>query len=116
MKAVLLFLMCLSPLFAGFHPTINGARQTLPYIETDLPYMLGISVPPPGSVNIQIKQGEVIWQGTAEGTFDIQSITSYEPVLFYEDCLLQYEIIPEPCSLLLLSMGLILLNSVRKRQ
>ena len=99
----------------AFHPTIDGAREDLPYIQAEVPYVLGISVPPPGSVNLRIEQGEVIWQGTAMGTFTIQTITSSEPILFYEDDVYVGQIVPEPASICLWGV-LIPLMCRRKRK
>jgi hypothetical protein len=95
---------------AFFHPTIDGARQSLPYIQADVPYMLGISVPPSRAgeptayADIDITQGvELIYSGLATGTFDIMQITSPTPVLFYENDVYVGQIIPEPATIFLLS-------------
>ena len=85
---------------AFFMPTIDGARQTLPYIEVDLPYVLGISVPPPGIADLLVTQGDnTLWSGISQGTFDICTITSSTPILLYEDGVLEYTIIAEPVTI-----------------
>ena len=93
-------------------PTIDGQRQELPYIEADLPYVLGISVAPPNSADITVIQDTILWQGISQGTFDICTITSYEPVLLYGDGLLQYTIVPEPTTLLLLITAIFLKTAI----
>ena len=86
-------------------PTIDGQRQFDTYIEADLPYCLGLSVPPPSIADITVIQDTILWQGISQGTFDICTITSYEPVLLYGDGLLQYEIVPEPSTGFLFMAG-----------
>jgi hypothetical protein len=116
MSYLIIFSLIIGNLFA-FHPTIDGARQILPYIETDLPYLLGISVPPPAVgdpleyVDLLVIQGDdTLWQGLAVGTFTIQEITNPLPVYIYSDNLLQYTIVPEPCTLLLVLTGFLIIR------
>ena len=69
----------------AFHPTIDGARQSLGTTYTETPYVLGVSVPPPDHTELLITQGDMtLFVGEAWGTFTIQEITKQEPVLFYE--------------------------------
>ena len=84
---------------AFFHPTIDGARQTDAYIYADLPYILGISVPPPNVTDIPVLQDGLLWSGLSQGTFSIGTITSSTPVLLYEDGVLEYTIVPEPVTI-----------------
>ena len=100
----------------AFMPTIDGARQTLPYIETDLPYVLGISVPPPDVTCITVIQDGLLWQGLAQGTFTIGTITDTLPIYIYSDNLLQYTIVPEPASLLICLCGVHMLRTCRRKQ
>ena len=86
----------------AFMPTIDGARQTDAYVYADLPYVLGISCPPPNATCITVMQDALLWSGLGKGTFTIGTITSSTPVLLYEDGVLEYTIVPEPASLLLL--------------
>ena len=94
----------------AFMPTIDGARQTSPYIETDLPYVLGISVPPPDATCITVIQDGLLWQGLAQGTFTIGTITDTLPIYIYSDNLLQYTIVPEPVTMCHLLAGIFLLR------
>ena len=93
--------MCQFPAF--FYPTIDGAREELPYIQAEIPYLLGISVPPPSVIDITVMQGiEQIYSGQAMGTFDIMQITSLIPVLFYEDGVYVGQVVPEPASIFMI--------------
>ena len=86
----------ISGVIMGFMPTIDGQRQTLPYIEAEFPYMLGISISPPDLTFITVIQGNTLYiDDYCQGTFDIGVITSSDPVLLYGDGLLQYTIVPE---------------------
>jgi len=91
--------LILSVIPAFFHPTIDGARQTDTYIYADLPYILGISVPPPDATCITVIQDGLLWSGLSQGTFDICTITNSTPVLLYEDGVLEYTIIAEPVTI-----------------
>ena len=83
----------------AFMPTIDGARQTDTYIYADLPYVLGISCPPPNATCVTVMQDTLLWSGLGKGTFTIGTITSSTPVLLYEDGVLEYAIVPEPVTI-----------------
>ena len=97
--------LILSVTTAFFMPTIDGQRQTNPVTYADLPYVLGISVPPPNATCITVIQDGLLWSGLGQGTFTIGTITSSTPILLYEDGVLEYTIVPEPISIAFIAFG-----------
>jgi len=91
--------LILSVATAFFMPTVDGRRQTNPVTYADLPYVLGVSVPPPNVTDITVIQDGLLWSGLSQGTFSIGTITSSTPVLLYEDGVLEYTIVPEPVTI-----------------
>ena len=102
MTALSLICSAITVTMCQFYPTIDGARVDLPYTVDSVPWVLGISVPPPSVIDITVMQGiEQIYSGRASGTFDIMQITSPIPVLFYEDGVYVGQVVPEPASICL---------------
>ena len=96
----------------AFHPTIDGARQILPNIEAEAPYWLGVSVPPPDSVNLVISQGD--WDIVLDAFYGtdqyLKYIDSSDPIYFYEDGEYAGQIVPEPMTIMLLLGGVLCLK------
>jgi hypothetical protein len=98
-----------------FHPTIDGARYSLPYIEAEVPYVLGISVPPPDLTFVEIIQGNTVYYSDyCQGTFTITTITDELPVQFY-DGTGNYlgQIVPEPVTIITMLIGTLCLRRLR---
>ena len=93
----------------GFYPTIDGQRQTLPYIEMEYPYVLGISVPPPDLTHITVTHNDLLYfSGDCQGTFDLGVIES--GVVTMTDGDKSYTIVPEPVTITTLLFGTLLLR------
>ena len=96
-------------------PTVDGNRVSLPYTHDAIPYVLGISVPPPDVAHITITQGDTLFDGYASGEVGVGVVTGYDPVLFYEDGRYVGCIVPEPATISMLIFGTLLLRRKRCR-
>jgi len=89
----------------AFYPTIDGQRTQLD-AEAEIPYWLGVSVPPPSIVDCEAYQGgELLFNLDDFGGTDryLARITLPDPVLFYQDGEYLGRIVPEPATLLILT-------------
>ena len=93
----------------GFYPTIDGQRQTLPYIEVEYPYVLGISVPPPDLTFITVTHnGLPYFAEDCQGTFTLGEIS--QGIVTMTDGYKNYTIVPEPVTITTLLFGTLLLR------
>ena len=93
-------------------PMIDGQRVQLD-AQAEVPYWLGISCPPPEIVSISVLWSDRAYQfDNLTGTIDnLLYIDDYCQVEFYEYGVYSGKIVPEPGTILLLSMGILAIRS-----
>ena len=91
----------------AWNPTIDSQRVWLD-AESTTPYSLGVSVPPGEIVDLTATQGGLALFELYDFTgtnLDLYTVTTGNPVLFYENGEYQGQIVPEPATILLLMIG-----------